>query len=215
MSGYLPPVRYSPSDVKHMERKWWETRFNPRRLSGRDAGRSAVGSHVGGLHTSHIWQNAVLCSSAVHKPCFTVISHQCNTRSKSLWLSRRGPELSRLVSSFHSSSYEISVREWLVIAPRSRANKNETLQLIHFCFIFVFSPLPWDFSLVLWRGVAVIDVTEYYNILHYTDLSVRTCWQIFIQLLRENKNWTWAQTHTKMQSLQIFTFIHILPISLA
>lgn len=74
--------RYWLSDAKHMERKWWETRFNPRRLSGRVAGRSAVGTHVGGLHTSRIWRGAALCSSAVHKPSIGVISRQRNARSR-------------------------------------------------------------------------------------------------------------------------------------
>lgn len=70
-SGYLPPARSSHSDVKHMERKWWETRLDPWGVSGRDAGHNALGAHVGGLHTSHIWHGAVLCCAAVHKASIT------------------------------------------------------------------------------------------------------------------------------------------------
>lgn len=95
LSGYLLPARFL-CDVKHMERKWWETRLEPWRFSGRDAGHNALGSLVGGFHTSHIWHSAVLCSGAAHKPPTTTShgSQQSRTPATGLWRSRRGPWMS-------------------------------------------------------------------------------------------------------------------------
>lgn len=83
---------------------------------------------------------------------------------KSLWLSQRGPELSHLVSCFHLCSSDSSLCERLIIAPGSQTNKN---QMFYFLFFLLSVVTAFQFG-APHRGVAVIDVTGYYNILHYT-----------------------------------------------
>lgn len=65
-----PHTHYSLSDVKHMDRKWWETKRKPRRLSGE------------GCRPQWRWHTCRwVTHCGVHKPSITVISHQCNTPS--------------------------------------------------------------------------------------------------------------------------------------
>lgn len=188
----LSPVRYAPADVKHMERKWWETRFNPRGLSGRDARHNAFGAHVGGLHTSHIWHEVVSCSSAAYKPSITDIGHQRKTR---VYLETACGRADMGQSSPICCRPDISLREWLIIVPWSQAHKSETLQLNIF-FFSPNSPLSWHFGfsrvgnrcyrvlqhLALHRLVSVDKLGQIFtvNLLHGNKISVFTWIQIVL-----------------------------------
>lgn len=144
-----------------MERKWWETRLNPRRLSGRDAGRSGAGTLAGGLGASRIRHGGVLCGIGVRKNLsIAAISHRRNA----------SVDLAEVCGWVDFLPWR---RVWAIPSNYGRKKKrSKKIKCFSLLIIFPpphFSPLLWHLSLALWRGVLLTDVAGFCPVLRYTS----------------------------------------------